>query len=161
MLNLPIYEADDLYKHGLTLLEKELPFKLRLMGLRYSHLCLAYSRVTHLCPRGKPHGDLDKFFSAMKEADIPVGSSRKRKMTEMNAEQIEAEAAAEEESKNPRCPCPICGAMVLEEDINNHLDVCLNRTTVLELVRETDKEKKKSVNGRGRPQSRRPFFGKS
>jgi hypothetical protein len=36
MLNLPVYEADDLYKHGLALLEKELPLNLRLMGLRYS-----------------------------------------------------------------------------------------------------------------------------
>ena len=35
MLNLPIHEADDLYKHGLALLEKAFPLKLRLMGLRY------------------------------------------------------------------------------------------------------------------------------
>lgn len=35
MLNIPIYEADDLYKHGLALLEREFPLKLRLMGLRY------------------------------------------------------------------------------------------------------------------------------
>lgn len=35
MLNLPIHTADDLYKHGLAILEKELPLKLRLMGLRY------------------------------------------------------------------------------------------------------------------------------
>jgi hypothetical protein len=50
MLNLPIYTAEDLYKHGLPLLEREFPLKLRLLGLR----------VTHLCPRGKTHGDLDK-----------------------------------------------------------------------------------------------------
>jgi hypothetical protein len=39
-----------------------------------------------------------------------------------------------------RCPCPICGVSLFEEDINNHLDVCLNRSTVLELVRESDKK---------------------
>jgi endogenous inhibitor of DNA gyrase (YacG/DUF329 family) len=117
--------------------------------------------MTHLCPRGKQHGDLDKFFTAMKEASVPANGPRKRKATEMDPEQIEAEVAAEEESKNPRCPCPICGAMVLEEDINNHLDVCLNRSTVLELVREADgKENTKSANLKGRPMSRRPFFGK-
>jgi len=113
--------------------------------------------MTHLCPRGKPHGDLDKFFSAMKEASVPAGASRKRKVTEMDPEQVEAEVAAEEESKNPRCPCPICAALVLEEDINNHLDVCLNRSTVLELVRETDKKE----NVKGKPPHKRPFFGKS
>lgn len=61
MLNLPIYSAEDLYKHGLTLLEKEFPLKLRLMGLRY----LPHNgqrRMTHLCPRGKTHGDLDKVY---------------------------------------------------------------------------------------------------
>lgn len=35
MLNHPINTADDLYKHGLALLEKELPLKLRLLGLKY------------------------------------------------------------------------------------------------------------------------------
>ena len=60
MLNIPIYEADDLYKHGLALLERELPLKLRLMGLRYPHLNCPYNRMTHLCPRDKPQGDLDK-----------------------------------------------------------------------------------------------------
>jgi len=61
MLNLPIHSADDLYKHGLALLDKELPLKLRLMGLRYAfaELCID-DRMTHLCPRGKIHGDLDK-----------------------------------------------------------------------------------------------------
>ena len=60
MLNLPIYEADDLYKHGLALLERELPLNLRLMGLR----------MTHLCPRGKPHGDLDKVLQCGQAADL-------------------------------------------------------------------------------------------
>ena len=61
MLNLPIYTADELYKHGLALLEKEFPLRLRLMGLRYILLQLeTYGRLTHLCPRDKPHGDLDK-----------------------------------------------------------------------------------------------------
>lgn len=44
-----------------------------------------------------------------------------------------------EETKS-RCPCPICGSMVLEEDINNHLDICLNRSCVLEIVRKEDKK---------------------
>jgi len=35
MVNLPIYSADELYKQGLALLEREFPLKLRLMGLRY------------------------------------------------------------------------------------------------------------------------------
>jgi hypothetical protein len=45
-----------------------------------------------------------------------------------------------EETKLGRCPCPVCGAMVLEEDINAHLDGCLNRSEVLKLVREEEKQ---------------------
>lgn len=48
---------------------------------------------------------------------------------------MEADPESKEEAKT-KCPCPICGAIVLEEDINNHLDVCLNRSTVREIVRE-------------------------
>jgi len=35
MVNVPICSADELYKQGLALLEREFPLKLRLMGLRY------------------------------------------------------------------------------------------------------------------------------
>lgn len=56
----------------------------------------------------------------------------------MDAESDEAEIPAPE--IKARCPCPICGGSFFEEDINNHLDVCLNRSTVLELVRESDKK---------------------
>lgn len=51
-----------------------------------------------------------------------------------------------EETKN-RCPCPICGSMIFEEDINNHLDICLNRSAVLEIVREADKKLPSSASG--------------
>jgi hypothetical protein len=56
----------------------------------------------------------------------------KRKQEEMNEDDHPEETKV-------RCPCPICGAMVLEEDINAHLDGCLNRSAVLQLVREEDK----------------------
>jgi endogenous inhibitor of DNA gyrase (YacG/DUF329 family) len=64
---------------------------------------------------------------------------RKRKAEEIEDE--EGEPVVDTEETKARCPCPICGLPVLEEDINNHLDICLNRSTVLELVRETDKKK--------------------
>ena len=47
----------------------------------------------------------------------------------------------EDEETKTRCPCPICGITFAEEDINSHLDICLNRSTVLELVRQSDKLK--------------------
>jgi acetyl-CoA carboxylase beta subunit len=73
------------------------------------------------------------------EADSLLHESpRKRKNEEMDAESYEAEVPAAE--IKARCPCPICGVSFFEEDINNHLDVCLNRSTVLELVRESDKK---------------------
>ena len=73
------------------------------------------------------------------EADSLLHESpRKRKSYEMDGESDEAEVPAAE--VKARCPCPICGVSFFEEDINNHLDVCLNRSTVLELVRESDKK---------------------
>jgi len=101
--------------------------------------------LTHLCPRGKIYGDLDKVFpqdpiSNMKflqPSDIDSlfrEPQKKRKVEESNGDD-----KLEEETKI-RCPCPICGSIVLEEDINNHLDICLNRSAVLEMVREEDKK---------------------
>ena len=68
--------------------------------------------------------------------NLPRSPERKRKVEDIEVD--EGEGFDTEETKE-RCPCPICGAAILEEDINNHLDVCLNRSTVLELVRESDK----------------------
>lgn len=66
-------------------------------------------------------------------------SHHKRKSDEMEREEDDWDA------KNPRRPCPICGALFLEKDINNHLDSCLNRSAILELVRESDKEPSKGI----------------
>jgi hypothetical protein len=101
--------------------------------------------MTHLCPRGKPQGDLDKvtpsvdehhanfqFFSTMQDSEAESHEHVKRKQEEMTEDDHHDETKI-------RCPCPICGAMVLEEEINAHLDGCLNRSAVLKLVREEDK----------------------
>lgn len=101
--------------------------------------------MTHLCPRGKPQGDLDKvtlnvdeqcinfqFFPTMQDSEAGSHEHVKRKQEEMDDDDHHEETKV-------RCPCPICGAMVLEEDINAHLDGCLNRSAVLKLVREEGK----------------------
>jgi hypothetical protein len=100
---------------------------------------------------------VDQFFSAMKESDQ---TSRKRKAEEDPGDE---DAVNVEEDTKTKSPCPICGGMFLEEDINNHLDICLNRSAVLELVRESDQTNVKTVNEKGlqrNPQKRKPFFGK-
>ena len=77
-------------------------------------------------------------------------SHHKRKSDEIDGEQNDLE-----ETKS-RCPCPICGGLFLEDDINNHLDICLNRSAVLELVRETDKlPPKTTVQGKVAPSARK------
>jgi hypothetical protein len=77
-------------------------------------------------------------------------SHHKRKSEEIAGEQNDLE-----ETKT-RCPCPICGGSFLEEDINNHLDICLNRSAVLELVRETGKlPSKMTVQGKFAPSARK------
>jgi hypothetical protein len=58
---------------------------------------------------------------------------------EEEEEEADAEERLEPEETKTHCTCPICGLHVLEEEINNHLDTCLNRSTVLKLVRESDK----------------------
>ena len=61
------------------------------------------------------------------------------------AEMGEEEMGQEKDAKK-KFPCPICGVMSLEEDINSHLDLCLNRSTVRELVRkENDVSKMKRL----------------
>jgi hypothetical protein len=79
-------------------------------------------------------------------------SQRKRKTDDLDGEQGDMD----EESKT-RCSCPICGAMILEEDINSHVDICLNRSAVLELVRESDKQLqfKISAKNAARPKRKR------
>ena len=100
-------------------------------------------RLTHLCPRGKAHGELYKFFSNMQASDADSllrDTQKKRKADEGVEEEGFESVVPDEDEKKTKCPCPICGIHFLEEDINNHLDICLNRSTVLELVRETDKQ---------------------
>jgi len=78
------------------------------------------------------------------EADAFLNESlRKRKLDDLDGG---AEFPPEGEAETPttvekkKCPCPICGCLLFEEDVNGHLDVCLNRSTVLEMVRETDRK---------------------
>jgi acetyl-CoA carboxylase beta subunit len=68
----------------------------------------------------------------MQDSETESQEHVKRKQEEMNEDDHHEETKV-------RCSCPICGAMVLEEDINAHLDGCLNRSAVLKLVREEDK----------------------
>lgn len=76
---------------------------------------------------------------------------RKRKTDNLDGDQ------GDMNEMKTRCPCPICSAMILEEDINSHVDICLNRSAVLELVRESDKQQqfKTSVKNAARPKRKR------
>lgn len=76
------------------------------------------------------------------EADgILKEPQRKRKLEEIDGVEIPAEETETSEpiAEKTKCPCPICGCLLFEEDINPHLDICLNRSTVLEMIRESDK----------------------
>jgi hypothetical protein len=101
--------------------------------------------MTHLCPRTKPQGLLDKVSA--KHAESPVnlqffsslqvsegGTLFRNEIVKRKAKEVDEEENTDE--MKVRCLCPICGAMVLQEEINPHLDACLSRSAVLKLVRE-------------------------
>jgi hypothetical protein len=77
------------------------------------------------------------------DADTQYPPPRKRKhQTEDNeiAKEAPSIPSIPETSEKTKCVCPICGCLLSEEDVNSHLDICLNRSTVLEMVREEDRK---------------------
>lgn len=216
-----VHLADDLYKYSLPMLAKLeqefLGMKLRLMGLR----------CTHLVSMKKP--DTMAFFGFKKrstdeiESDDSPSSTAKRKAGQLDdgdqweawpdellfedAERQEREDELEELESlsqeidkrrhhgkeilpNPKkeatpeeewWDCPICmrPQAASEKEFNEHIDLCLSRQTIRDVVQETSESRSrdhtpapvpkrlKSSNERGKdksgapgdPKQRRLFFG--
>ncbi|ODQ51250.1 DNA/RNA polymerase [Saitoella complicata NRRL Y-17804] len=145
-----IWQADELYKHGLPLLEREIHqaggnLRLRLMGLR----------LTQLGGRGESDKvDVNKFFGVKRSNSDSITATKRIRTGEspsidsgdfsfedgveddLGPPQLE-ELPKEEKVEEDKCPCPICGLLVPADDrkLNEHIDLCLSRETIKEAAR--------------------------
>ncbi|KAJ4357556.1 uncharacterized protein N0V89_002132 [Didymosphaeria variabile] len=160
-----IHRADDLYKYGLPMLEKlmkEMPnFKLRLMGLRCTHLVSTKKPGIDFFGRqraqatSKPVAQSDTKakdgeWETWPEEEFEE-AARQERDDEMNElEKLSQEYNEQEKStdKTPREPkaaeeepwtCPICTLPQPPDDatFNAHIDYCLSRQTIKEAVKAT------------------------
>ncbi|KAL1611787.1 hypothetical protein SLS60_000007 [Paraconiothyrium brasiliense] len=161
-----IHRADDLYKYGLPMLEKlmkEMPnFKLRLMGLRCTHLVSTKKPGIDFFGRQRAQAtsrpaarsdskDKDGEWETWPEEEFEE-AARQERDDEMN--ELEKLSQEYNEQKNPgdNTPlqgpeaaeqepwtCPICTLPQPPDDatFNAHIDFCLSRQTIKEVVKET------------------------
>ncbi|KAJ9114977.1 hypothetical protein QFC22_005305 [Naganishia vaughanmartiniae] len=141
-LNKFVNTAAEIYPHAKELLEKEFPLKIRLLGIR----------MTHLKDLQGPQGGLDKFLAE----SVPGRKKRLRSASQDPGDDIRVISSDEDdethrrpsESASPqrkamrmhRSPsladamnCPICGKTLkngtTNVDLNRHIDSCLRATS--------------------------------
>jgi DNA polymerase kappa len=172
-----IHKADDLYKYGLSMLEKlmkEIPnMKLRLMGLRVTHIISTkkpgiefFGRVKATSAATKaPTMKSEETWEAWPEEEFEEAARQERndEMNELEKLSQEQEAPAEEQWQ-----CPICTLPQPPDDamFNSHIDYCLSKQTIKEAVKSTAPptlQKQSSVSKsipkkgkRGRPKNETP-----
>jgi DNA polymerase kappa len=158
-----VHRADDLYKYGLTMLEKlmkEIPnMKLRLMGLRATHLVTTKKPGIDFFGRVKPPGTTTKPAKANSDGDWETWpeeefeeAARQERNDEMNElEKLSQEQTGQQEDSDPpitsnntpeaiaeeQWTCPICSLPQSPDDatFNAHIDFCLSKQTIKEAVK--------------------------
>jgi len=194
-----VSQAKDLYAFALPMLaklEKEIPgMKLRLLGLRCSNLISTKKVGINFfgaATQPKPISVQQSSQSPVEKADYEIGaeeafetSARQEVQDEMNdLEQLSQETAHLPDIAGPsgagdpvviqpttQWECPICGRSQVADDriVNDHVDFCLSRQTIREVVENTSQEttavsatrKRKSsqlTNADSDPRQRRLFF---
>lgn len=162
-----VHRADDLYKYSLPMLEKlikEMPnLKLRLMGLRCTHLVsmkkpgidffgrqrvLATSKPTAKSDSKDDGGDWETWpeeefeEAARQERDNDMNELEKLSQEydeQQQSNDITPMQEAKTEQEEP-WTCPICTLPQPPDDatFNAHIDFCLSRQTIKEVVKETE-----------------------
>jgi DNA polymerase kappa len=197
-----VHKANDLYKYGLqmlTKLEKEMPnMRLRLMGLRCTNLVssakgdLDFFGLQRKTSTNKPTVTTDADgWEIWPEEEFEDAAKREREEDMAELERLSQEQPQDDvdEQKTPTpkeqfWDCPICQRPqpADERTLNEHIDTCLSRQTIKEVVKEgtpdvaltshlqrrQDKGLPMSGKKRGRPQEsekeklkiakRKPFF---
>jgi DNA polymerase kappa len=159
-----VHRADDLYKYGLSMLEKlmkEMPdMKLRLMGLRVTHIVSTKKPGIDFFGRVKPPGSMAKPAKAASEGDWetwPEEEFEEAARQERNDEMNELEKLSQEQDNqqqgasspdvaqqpepaaDEQWACPICTLPQPPDDasFNAHIDFCLSKQTIKEAVQST------------------------
>lgn len=194
-----VSQADDLYRYALPMLvklEKDIPgLKLRLLGLRCTHLVSTKKAGINFFGAAAP--SKPNPIQTPRNPDHEIGAeeafesaARQEIHDEMNdLEQLSQEAGDAPDApvtgsacvpdlvntaptKEVQWECPICGRSQLADDrvFNDHVDFCLSRQTIREVVDDTSQETPLPPPGRKRkntsqhpapdsdPRQRRLFF---
>ncbi|PVH94946.1 DNA polymerase kappa [Periconia macrospinosa] len=170
-----VHKADDLYKYSLPMLDrlmKEMPeFKLRLMGLRVTHLVSTkkpgidfFGRHRVASNTEKPaittktRSNLDRAgWEVWPEAEFEEAARQERDndMNELEqlSQEYEKQAIMEQEPEPEPWTCPICSLPQPPDDttFNSHIDFCLSRQTIKEAVQSTSTTSSAS-NSTSKPQ---------
>lgn len=166
-----VHKADDLYKYSLPLLERlmrEMPdFKLRLMGLRVTHIVSTkkenaidfFGRQRALATAAKPPApssrtkEQDDGWETWPEEEFEEAARQERNaamnaLEKLSQELDQSRQLAPSAQKPPpdelppsHVPwtCPVCALPQPPDDasFNAHIDFCLSRQTIREAVKET------------------------
>jgi DNA polymerase kappa len=160
-----VHRADDLFKYSLPMLEKlmkEIPnMKLRLMGLRATHLVTTKKPGIDFFGRVKPPGTTTKPNKSANDGDWETWpeeefeeAARQERNDEMNElEKLSQEHDIQRDQSNPltngkntpelpaeeQWTCPICSLAQPPDDasFNAHIDFCLSKQTIKEAVKST------------------------
>jgi DNA polymerase kappa len=160
-----VHRADDLYKYGLSMLErlmKDIPdMKLRLMGLRVTHIVSTKKPGIDFFGRVKPPGTATKPTAGTNDGEWETWpeeefeeAARQERNDEMNElEKLSQEHESEDHSgivttdssvsakaaTEEQWTCPICSLPQTPNDatFNAHIDFCLSKQTIKEAVKST------------------------
>jgi DNA polymerase kappa len=154
-----IHKADDLFKYSLPMLEKlmkEIPnMKLRLMGLRVTHIISTKKPGIDFFGRAAKTSSTTTKASTSKEKDEGAWeiwpeeefeeAARQERNDEMNEleklsqEQEREQEQDEQSTPEPQWQCPVCSNPQPPDDasFNAHIDFCLSKQTIREVVKST------------------------
>jgi DNA polymerase kappa len=152
-----IHKADDLFKYSLPMLEKlmkEIPnMKLRLMGLRVTHIISTKKPGIDFFGRAAKPSSATTKSSTSKDKDEgawetwPEEEFEEAAQQERNDEMNELEKLSQEQEQlqdeqpasEPQWHCPICSIPQPPDDasFNAHIDFCLSKQTIREVVKST------------------------
>lgn len=175
-----VHKADDLYKFGLqmlTKLEREIPtMKLRLMGLRCTNLIstakgdLDFFGLQRQRSTEKPVATTDAHgWEIWPEEEFENAAKREREEDMAELERLSQEQQNDTPSEKLPIPkdqfwdCPICQRPQPADEriLNEHIDACLSRETIKEVVKEdtpavetTPSTQKKQMTMQGKKRAR-------
>ncbi|KAF1913662.1 hypothetical protein BDU57DRAFT_520615 [Ampelomyces quisqualis] len=157
-----VHRADDLYKYSLPMLErlmKEIPnMKLRLMGLRVTHLISTKKPGTDFFSRSKPPSTVSKATSDSDTQPCPEATFQTPTRHPRNHNTNDRENTSQTHPVNlpiehtappttaidappmeKHWSCPVCSLPQHPDDtsFNAHVDFCLSKQTIKDAVRST------------------------